>query len=83
MWHSNANTVDYLHVMQSEFLEMPGLCLTKPQAQRLWGLDPLVCESLLEALVDAKFLQRTKSGVYRRVGGDARIRPSLHPPVPE
>lgn len=83
MSHSNANAVDYLHVMCSEFREMPGLCLTKPQAQRLWGLDPLMCEALLDALVDAKFLQRTKNGVYLRAGGDARLRPSVRQPAAE
>lgn len=79
----HANVVDYLHVIRSEFLEMPGLCLTKPQAQRLWGLDPLMCESLLDALVDAKFLRLTKNGVYLRPGGDARMRPSVRPPAAE
>lgn len=77
MSHTNATVVDHLHIIRSEFLEMPGLCLTKPQAQRLWGLDPLVCETLLDALVDATFLRRTKEGVYLRAGGDARIRPAV------
>jgi hypothetical protein len=37
----------------SEFLEMPGLRLTRQQAQRLWGLDERTCAALLESLVDA------------------------------
>lgn len=83
MSHSTAHAVDCLRVIQSEFLEMPGLCLTKPQAQRLWGLDPQTCEALLEALVDAKFLQRTKKGVYVRAGGETFMRRPLHRPAPE
>ena len=49
--------MDYmLRRIQGEFREMPGLRLTCRQAQRLWNLDQLVCESLLAALVDVRFL---------------------------
>jgi hypothetical protein len=57
------------HVLQrirGEFLEMPGLRLTIAQAQRLWHLDALVCESLLAALVDTQFLVRTVDGAFLR-----------------
>ena len=53
-----------LRRIQAEFLEMPGLRLTSRQAQRLWNLDALVCESLLAALVDVRFLVQTDDGVY-------------------
>src|SRR4029078_1215783 len=36
--------------IRAEFLEMPGLCLTIEQAQRLWSLDPATCEALLKSL---------------------------------
>ena len=55
-----------LRRIQSEFLEMPGLRLTCAQAQRLFDLDALVCESLLAALVDARFLVETSSGFFVR-----------------
>lgn len=55
--------------IQGEFVEMPGLCLTAPQAQRLWGLDRDVCEALLGALVDAKFLSRTREGAFVKLDG--------------
>ena len=45
-----------LERIQRDFLEMPGLCLTSRQAQRLWGLDALICDALLKALVDVRFL---------------------------
>jgi hypothetical protein len=45
-----------LRRIQSEFREMPGMRLTCRQAQRLWNLDQLVCESVLAALVDVRFL---------------------------
>jgi len=50
--------------IQGEFLEMPGLCLTQPQACRLWGLDRDTCGMLLSRLVDAKFLTRTRDGAF-------------------
>ena len=53
--------------MQGEYLEMPGLRLTAGQAQRLWGLDRAACDALLGALVDAKFLQRTRDGAFVKV----------------
>jgi len=50
--------------VQGEFLEMPGLRLTQPQACRLWGLDRETCGTLLSRLVDAKFLTRTRAGAF-------------------
>jgi len=50
--------------VQGEFLEMPGLRLTQPQACRLWGLDRETCGTLLSHLVDAKFLTRTRDGAF-------------------
>jgi hypothetical protein len=58
---------DVLRRVQGEFMEMPGLRLTEPQARRLWGLDEASCDALLRALVDAKFLFRTHKGAFMRV----------------
>ena len=58
---------DVLQRVQGEFLEMPGLRLTEPQARRLWGLDAASCGALLGALIDAKFLFRTRDGAFMRV----------------
>ena len=55
---------DVLRRVQGEYLEMPGLRLTTAQAQRLWGLDRSACDTLLGALVDAKFLFRTRDGAF-------------------
>ena len=57
---------DVLRRVQGEYLEMPGLRLTTAQAQRLWGLDRSVCDTLLGALVEAKFLFRTGDGAFVR-----------------
>ena len=53
--------------IQSEFLEMPGLRLTPPQACRLWGLDRDLCMLLLARLVDARFLVRTRDGRFMQL----------------
>ena len=52
--------------VRSEFLEMPGLRLTFPQAQRLWGLEREICERVVTALIGAAFLRRTSSGAITR-----------------
>lgn len=60
---------EVLQRIQGEYVEMPGLRLTPAQAQRLWGLERDVCDALLGALVDAKFLTQTRDGAYVRVDG--------------
>ena len=57
---------DWLEIIRGEFQEIPGLNLTKPQVQRLWGLDPVTSEALLSALLDAGFLRQTATGSYVR-----------------
>jgi hypothetical protein len=51
---------------RGEFLEMPGLCLTIPQAARLWGLDTDSCSRIIDALVDVSFLRWTSEGNVAR-----------------
>ena len=58
---------DWLLIIRAEYLEVPGLRLTKTQVERLWGLDALTCEAMLAALVDAGFLRRNHTGAYIRV----------------
>ena len=57
-------TTDWLRIMRSEFQEIPGLRLTKPQIQRLWGLDGQTCDQVVDALVGSRFLKCTPSGTY-------------------
>ena len=64
----SARTIaDWVHLIRAEYLEIPGLHLTEPQVQRLWGLDAVTSEALLSALLDVKFLKRTRRGAYVRV----------------
>jgi hypothetical protein len=55
--------------VRGEFLEMPGLRLTLPQASRLWGLETPACEAVIEALIQSAFLQRTATGAVTRADG--------------
>jgi hypothetical protein len=68
---------EVLRRVQGEFMEMPGLCLTEAQARRLWGLDEASCDALLGALVDAKFLFRTRSGSFMRVETATPVKANL------
>jgi len=65
---------EVLQRIQGEFVEMPGLRLTASQAQRLWGLERDVCDALLGALVDARFLSQTRDGAFVRLDGAAPTR---------
>jgi hypothetical protein len=59
----------WLHLIQAEYMEMPGLHLTKPQVQRLWTLEPQVCDALLDALVASDFLKVTSRQGYVLAAG--------------
>lgn len=48
--------------VRAEFLEMPGLTVTIPQAMRLWGVSSDVCQNVIDVLVGSAFLQRTATG---------------------
>jgi len=62
---------DVVRRVRGEFLEMPGLRLTAQQARRLWRLDETACDAVLGALVDARFLARTRDGAFIRPDGDS------------
>jgi hypothetical protein len=59
---------DWLRLIQAEYLEMPGLHLTKPQIQRLWRLEQPLCDTLLDALVASDFLKKTPREAYVLTG---------------
>ncbi len=50
--------------IEGEYREMPGLSVTAPQAQRLWGIDPDTCGLVLRILIRRGFLRRTARGTY-------------------
>jgi hypothetical protein len=43
--------------VKAEYNDLPGMHLTKPQIQRLFGLDRATCDALLNALEEVDFLR--------------------------
>ena len=56
----------WLQIIRAEYLEIPGLSLTRQQARRLWYLDPETCDALLDSMVEAEFLRRNSHNLYVR-----------------
>lgn len=55
---------DVLRRVEAEYREMPGMCVTAAQAQRLWGLDATTCAFVLMTLTERRVLRRTPRGTY-------------------
>ena len=58
---------DLVMRIEGEFLDTPDLRLTIPEAERRFGSDEVTCEAVLEALVDATVLFKTRDRVYGRL----------------
>lgn len=61
-----ASRVDLLRRISVEYAEMPGLCLTIHQAERLFCLRHDICARALDELVANRYLRRHVSGAYIR-----------------
>jgi hypothetical protein len=72
--YSNVSSAELLRRIRAEYLEMPGLQLTAPQAQCLFGLDSKTRDAVLAALLDAKFLCRTHNGQFAMAATQAERR---------
>jgi hypothetical protein len=57
---------DVITRLRAEYLAIPGLRLTAEQVQRLCGIERMMCRSVLDALVDARFLCAKSDGTYTR-----------------
>ena len=66
MMVSDLSKTDWVRLIRAEFQELPGLCLTRAQVQRMWGLDGATCDTLLEQLVQTGFLKETRDREYVR-----------------
>jgi hypothetical protein len=60
------STREWIRAIRGEFLEVPGLHLTRAQIQRLWDLECGACTDILEGLLRERFLQVTADGRYFR-----------------
>jgi hypothetical protein len=64
--------------VRADFVEMPELELTLPQAVRLWTLGMDDCRHVIDALVDAGFLAWTPKRTIVRKGRDPLSWPDAH-----
>ena len=73
---------DVIERLRGEFVEMPDLHRSSEQVERLCGIEHTMCQSVLDALVDAKFLCRKPGGVYARLTDESSPgeRRSIEPP---
>jgi hypothetical protein len=62
----NAMLAEAMHRVRAEFVEMPGLRVTPAQGARLWHFERDFCEEVLAALVEARFLVRTRNSSFAR-----------------
>jgi hypothetical protein len=60
--------------IRGEYLEMPGLRLTRAEAARFWQVDQSTCDLILRALVDEGCLRCTpdRSFIAAATAGEAR-----------
>ena len=58
--------VEWIHQVRAEYLEMPGLSLTREQMRRLWGFDRPLCDAIVDALLSSGFLEWRRGDRYGR-----------------
>jgi len=63
----------------AEYVEMPGMRLSRKQAQRLWGVDEEACVQILEFLVKTRFLKLSGPDTYGPVTDGPVVFPRLRP----
>ena len=69
MMQPTVTGADHLVRIQAEYREMPGLKLTAAQASRFWSLGPDDSRTLLDQLVESRFMWRTADGHYVLLAG--------------
>jgi hypothetical protein len=61
--------LEWIEQVRAEYVEMPGLSLTKEQMRRLWGLNLPLCDAVVNALVAVEFLEWRPGNRYARRSG--------------
>lgn len=59
-------TDEILELIRREYLALPGLRLTEEQVCRIWGLEPVVCRTIMRTLVESRVLACAPDGRYVR-----------------
>ncbi len=60
----------WIRMVRGAYLEIPSLHLTLRQVQRLWGLDTVLSDEVLKALLELRFLERAPDGGFVRKRSD-------------
>jgi hypothetical protein len=63
--------------VRAEYLEKPGKRLKAEQVRRLCGIEPTMCQQVLDALVNTGFLCLKPDGHYARLAEGHVFRPRL------
>ena len=63
---NNDTLTALMELVRSEFMEIPGLSLTRDQIQRLWGLDSAIADLVIAELLHSGFLRLSARGQYVR-----------------
>lgn len=62
----NSGVSELLKRIEAEYVEMPGLNLTLPQAQRLWTADRHTCQRAFDRLIARGVVRMTVRGRFVR-----------------
>ena len=58
--------VEWMQQLRAEYLEMPGLALTRAQMRRIWPIDAPLCDAVVNALLASGFLECRQGYTYAR-----------------
>ena len=58
---------EWIERVRAEYLEMPGLSLTRWQMRRMWLLDAALCDAVVDTLVATHFLWCRADHTYSRL----------------
>lgn len=61
------SVAEWRSIVLDAYATLPTLNITRPQGERLWGMDPSTCGYVLDSLVEAGMLVRTANGQYCRI----------------
>jgi hypothetical protein len=63
---STVSVDEWVRLVRAEYVEWPRLHLTRSQVRRLWSLDEMTCDAVIEALTATRFLKQAPNGGYVR-----------------
>jgi hypothetical protein len=70
MLATGQSVAQWIDRVRAEYVEMPGLTLTRLQMRRMWLLDASLCDAVVDALVKAGFLSLRGNNTYGRATND-------------